>query len=203
MKSIRATLEIIRDITSALPGKVAIALIGGFAVIAHGVERTTIDLDFCLYSDILDTSGTKDFFELLKEHIPKKFEIQLMEGSKFPDGPFKHDLIRISDTHKELLRIDLLIARYKWELDGMQEAEQVKDVPIPVFSKPYLVAMKLQATGYKDYQDIVSLMELMTDEEKAKTRELARRIGRDKKLERLLSPPPEEEVRENPEEYLY
>ncbi len=202
MKSIHATLEIIRDITSALPGKVTIALIGGFGVIAHGVERTTIDLDFCLYSDILDTSGTKAFFELLKKHIPKRFEIQLMEGSKVPDDPFKHDLIRISDTQKELLRIDLLIARYKWELDGMQEAEQVKDVPIPVFSKPYLVAMKLQATGYKDYQDIVSLMELMTEAEKAKTRELAKRIGRDKKLERLLSPPPEEEVRENPEEYI-
>jgi hypothetical protein len=45
-------------------------------------------------------------------------------------------------------------------------------------------------------------MELMTEEEKAKTRELAKRIGREKKLDRLLSPPPEEEVREMPEEYL-
>jgi len=202
MKSIRATLEIIRDITSALPGKVTIALVGGFAVITHGVERTTIDLDFCLSSDILDTFGANDFFELLKEDLPKRFEIQLMEGSKNPDDPFKHDLIRITDTQKELLRIDLLIAQYKWELEGIEQAVQVEDVPFPVLSKPYLVAMKLQATGYKDYQDIVSLMELMTDEEKATTRELAKRTGRDKKLERLLSPPPEEEVRENPEEYI-
>ncbi len=202
MKSIRATLEIIRDITSALPGNVTIALIGGFGVIAQGVERTTIDLDFCLYSDLLDTSSTKDFLELLKKHIPKRFEVQLMEGSKIPDDPFKHDLIRIIDTRKELLRIDLLIARYKWEIEGMQRAEQLDDIPLPVLSKPYLVAMKLQATGYKDYQDIVSLMELMTDEEKTTTRELAKRTGRDKKLERLLSPPPEEEVRENPEEYI-
>ena len=42
----------------------------------------------------------------------------------------------------------------------------------------------------------------MTEEEKAKARELARRIGREKKLERLLSPSPEEEVREMPEEYI-
>jgi hypothetical protein len=62
--------------------------------------------------------------------------------------------------------------------------------------------MKLFASGYKDAYDVVTLFALMSDEEKDKTRELAKRIGRDKKLERLLSPPPEEDVRESPEEYI-
>ncbi len=202
MKSIRDTLEIIRDITSALPVKVSIALTGGYAAILHGVERTTIDIDFCLYSDVLDSTATKSFFELLNKHIPDRFKAELREGSKLPDDPFKHDLIRIIDTRKELLVIDLLIARYKWELDALLDAKIVKDVPFPVLSKPYLAAMKLRATGYKDAHDVVTLYKLMTDEEKEKTRELAIRIGRDKKLERLLNPPPEEEIRENPEEYL-
>ncbi len=70
-------------------------------------------------------------------------------------------------------------------------------------SKPYLAAMKLRSSEYKDSHDVVGLMDLMTEEEKSKTRELAVRIGRDKKLSRLLSPLPEDEVRESPEEYLH
>ncbi len=202
MKSIADILKIIREITNALPVKVDIALIGGYALVAQGVERTTIDVDFCIYADIISTQDSKVFFDLLKKHIPSRFEAQLMQGSKFPDDPFKHDLIRLIDLQKEFFRVDLLLALYKWEVEGMRQAEQVKDVPIPVLSKPYLTAMKLQATGYKDAADVVALMELMTDEEKAKTLELAKRTHRDKKLARLLNPPPEEEVKEMPEEYL-
>jgi hypothetical protein len=202
MKSIPDTLKIIRDITNDLPGKVYLALAGGYAVILHGVGRTTIDIDVCLYSDLMDSSDSKAFFELLNRHIPQRFSADLMQGSKKPDDPFQHDLIRIVDNRQEHFRIDLLIVRYKWELDGLKEAQTFKEVPIPVLSKPYLAAMKLRASGYKDDHDVVSLVELMTEEEKAKTRELAKRIGREKKLDRLLSPPPEEEVREMPEEYL-
>lgn len=202
MKSIDDTLKIIRDITNALPVKVTIVLTGGVAVILHGVERTTIDVDFCLYSEsILDTNSAA-FFDLLTRSLPKRFQARLVQGSKIPDDPFKHDVIFIDDNEGEYERIDLLIAQYKWELEGIEQAVHFDDVPFPVLSKPYLVAMKLQATGYKDYQDVVSLMGLMTEEEKAKTFELAKRTGRDKKLARLLAPPPEEEVREMPEEYL-
>src|SRR3989337_1168928 len=55
MKSIDDTLKPIRDITSALPDKINIAITGGVAVILHGVERTTIDVDFCVYSDSIST----------------------------------------------------------------------------------------------------------------------------------------------------
>ena len=202
MKSIHDTLKIIRDITNAIPDKVYLALAGGYAAVLHGVERTTLDIDVCVYSDLIRSSDSKGFFALLKQHIPRRFASELMQGSKKLDDPFQHDLIRIVDSRKEHFRIDLLIARYRWELDGLKEAQTFKEVPIPVLSKPYLSAMKLRASGYKDAHDVVSLMELMTEEEKAKTRQLARRIGREKKLERLLSPPPEEEVREAPEEYL-
>lgn len=202
MKSIRDTLKIIQDITSALPANISMALVGGYAVILHGVERTTLDLDFCVYSDVIKTSNTSAFFDILKNALPSRYELQLIQGSKIPDDPFKHDLIRISDTQKEILRIDLLIARYKWELDGLHQAETQKDIPIPILGKPYLVAMKLQASGYKDAHDVVSLMGLMTEDEKKKTYELAKRTGRDKKLDRLLSPPTEDDVEEIQAEVL-
>lgn len=202
MKSIDDTLKIIRDITSALPVKLDFVLVGGAAVILHGVERTTIDVDLCIYSDTIFNTNAAAFFDLLKRSLPKRLSARLVRGSKIPDDPFKHDIIFIDDNEGEYERIDLLIAQYKWELEGMEQAVHFDDVPFPVLSKPYLVAMKLQATSYKDYQDVVSLFDLMTEEEKAKTRELAKRTHRDKKLARILAPPPEEEVREMPEEYL-
>lgn len=202
MKSIQDTLKIIQDITSALPVKVDVALIGGYAVIAQGVERTTIDIDFCIYTEMISTRDSNVFFELLKKHVPPRFKVQLIQGSKIPDDPFKHDLIRLIDVQHEFFRIDLLLALYKWEVEGLKQADNKRDILIPVLSTPYLAAMKLQATGYKDAADVVALMSLMTGEEKAKTFELAKRTHRDKKLDRLLNPPPEEEVKEMPEEYL-
>ena len=202
MKSIDDTLKIIQGITSALPVKIDIALVGGAAVILHGVERTTIDVDLCIYSDSIFNTNIAAFFDILSRSLPKRFSARLVKGSKIPEDPFKHDIIFIDDNEGEYERIDFLIAQYKWELEGMEQAIHFDDVPFPVLSKPYLVAMKLQATAYKDYQDVVSLFDLMTEEEKAKTQELAKRTGRDKKLARLLAPPPEEDVREMPEEYL-
>jgi hypothetical protein len=202
MKSIEDTLKIIHDITNALPVKVHIALVGGYAVIAQGVERTTIDVDFCLYSDIIRTNGSAEFFSLLAGRLPKRFSARLVQGTKMADDPLKHDIIFIDDNDGEYERIDFLIAQYKWELEGMEHAEQIGDIPFPVLSKPYLTAMKLQPTGYKDAADVVALMSLMTEEEKTKTLELAKRTHRDKKLARLLATSPEDEVKETPEEYL-
>ncbi len=202
MKSIEDTLKIIRDITSALPVNVDIALIGGTAVILHGVERTTIDVDFCIHSDGISNSSSPAFFKLLSAGLPKRFTARLEQGSKISGDPLRHDIILIDDIEGEYVRIDLLIARYKWELEGIKQAVRIANIPILVLSKPYLAAMKLQATGYKDAADVVGLMSLMTDEEKAKTFELAKRTRRDAKLARLIAPLPEEEVRELPEEYL-
>jgi hypothetical protein len=202
MKSIEDTLKIIRDITNALPVNVDIALIGGTAVILHGVERTTLDVDFCIYSDVISNTNSPAFFKLLSAGLPKRFSARFEQGSKISDDPLKHDIILIDDIEGEYVRIDLMIARYKWELEGMTRAVRLENIPFPVLSKPYLVTMKLQATGYKDAADIVALMSLMNDEEKAQTFELAKRTRRDAKLARLIAPPPEEEVREHPEEYL-
>jgi len=202
MKSIDDTLKTIRDITNAIPVKLDIVLVGGVAVILHGVERTTLDVDFCIYSDAISNTDSSAFYDVLVKHLPKRFTARLVLGSKIPNDPLKHDIIFIDDAEGEYERIDLLIAQYKWEIEGIEQAVQIEAIPFPVLSKPYLVAMKLFASGHKDAHDVVTLMEIMTEEEKATTRELAKRTGRDKKLERLLSPLPEEEVRENPKEYI-
>ena len=154
MKSIEDTLKIILDITNALPVKVDIALIGGYAIIAHGVERTTIDVNFCIYSDLIHETNSAEFFKLLNDTLPKRFSARLIKCGKDPDDPLKHDIIFIDDTEGEYERIDLLIAHYKWEREGIEKAVHIGEVPFPVLSKPYLAAMKLRASGYKDAHDV-------------------------------------------------
>ena len=75
-------------------------------------------------------------------------------------------------------------------------------IPIPVVTKPYLAALKLRATGYKDASDVVTLVHIMSKDEKEKTFELARRIGRDKKLQEFLSQSREEPGEELPEDLI-
>lgn len=204
MKSIEDTLETIRAVMDAVAGGVEIALAGGMAVIIHGVERTTRDVDVCLYSETIVQGGSGAFLSELQRVLPENFSATLSTGGQDPGDPFKNDVIFIEDRQSEHLSIDLLVARYKWELEGIRRAQTMPGIPVAVLSKPYLTAMKLRAASYKDASDVVDLVRLMSDQEKTETMELARRIGREKKLARLLAgPEPEDEVHESPEEYIH
>lgn len=192
MKTIEHTLKLIDNLISILQDsynlEIDIALVGGYSVISHGIERTTVDVDFCIYADIIHKKNTLAFVELLKRVVPDNFEIKFIEGSKIMDDPFKHDIIFISDSSGAYPKIDIIIAKYKWELEGIREARPLQDIPFPVLPKPYLVAMKLKAGGSKDDFDVIELYSIMTDEEMKKTKELAKLIHKDKKLAKLLKP---------------
>lgn len=190
MKSIEDTLKLIDNIVGSLSkhDAITIALVGGYAAIAHGVERTTVDVDFCIYTGIINGKNTISFIDLLKKNIPDNFEVQLIQGSKFLDDPFKHDVIFLHDKSGDYPRLDFIVAKYKWELEGIKAACPLEDIAFPVLPKPYLIAMKLRAGGPKDDYDVIELYELLTDEEKIKTNELARIVHKDKKLVRLIKP---------------
>lgn len=190
MKSIEDTLKLIDKTVKSLSKKyqVNIALVGGYAAIAHGVGRTTADVDFCVYAEIINRKNTNAFIEILKNAIPNNFEIKFIAGSKILDDPFKHDVVFLYDNSGEYPKIDFIIAKYKWELEGIKYAKPLEDIPFPVLPKPYLIAMKLKAGSLKDDLDVVELYNFLTEEEKAKTHELAKLIHRDKKLLHLLKP---------------
>ncbi len=191
MRSIEDTLKLVDDIVKLLRkhGEVNISLIGGYGVIAHGVERTTADVDFYIYTETIHRENTSAFVELLKNVIPDNFEIEFIRGSRDIEDPFKHDVIFIHDRNGEYSRIDFIVVKYKWELEGVKTARQLKNISFPVLSKPYLIAAKLRAGSLKDDYDITELYKLLTEEEKKKTLELAKTIKRDKKLARLINPP--------------
>jgi hypothetical protein len=159
-----------------------VAVIGGVSVIAHGVERVTADIDFLLYAEPYETLF-EDFAGFLKIHFPST---KAFRAGRDPFDALKHDFIVIIEDDR---RMDFLIARYQWELEGLREAKDrlYEEVSIGIYPKPFLVAMKLKAHGPKDEMDVASLWLIMTPTEREKTLSLAKRIGKDRRLQDILS----------------
>lgn len=188
MRSILDTLSVIKNAVTEFEKKFKketfVALIGGHAVIFYGVERTTLDVDACFYT--YEDDAGKTFYEFLKVHYPKRFQIRFLAASKDPEDPLKHDIIIIDDLKKEYPRTDILIARYKWELEGLKEAKVLKGLSFPVMPQPYLVAMKLRAGGRKDDLDVIEMLKSMPKKQREECMKLAKVSGRDRKLTALL-----------------
>jgi len=166
------------------------AIVGGEAVIMHGIPRTTIDVDILLFcgdeKKHIDNIG-KVFASFLRKEIGGKFEIKNFEASKDPSDPLKHDLIIVTDLEKRFKKLDILIANFQWELEGLKSMDSPHTGPLYPYPKEYLVGMKLMAGGVQDEEDIRNLFLVMSDLEKEKAWGIARLIKRDKNLTRVLS----------------
>jgi hypothetical protein len=166
------------------------AIVGGEAVIMHGIPRTTIDVDILLFcGDEKKDIGNigKVFASFLKQELGGKFEVKNFEASKDPSDPLKHDLIIITDPEKRFKKLDILIVNYQWELEGLKSMDSPHTGPLYPYPKEYLVGMKLMAGGAQDDEDIRNLFLVMSDSEKKKALGIARLIRRDKNLTRVLS----------------
>ena len=188
MKSITDTLSVIKNAVTLFnkdsAHSASVALIGGYAAVYFGSERTTFDVDVCFHSQ--DNEPGRAFFDFLKRHLPSNLTPRLIEASKDPTDPLKHDIITISDYEKKYPRIDILVIRYKWELEGLELATSPEKLSFPIMPAPYLTAMKLMAGGRKDELDIIGLLRNMSEGELEKTRELAKKVRKDRKLQALL-----------------
>jgi len=166
------------------------AIIGGEAVIMHGIPRTTIDVDILLFcgDEIKDIGNIgKPLASFLRQELGGRFEVKNFETSKDPSDPLKHDLIIITDLEKRFKKLDILIANYQWELEGLKGMDSPHAGPLYPYPKEYLVGMKLMAGGVQDREDIRNLFLVMSDSEKQKAWDIARLIRRDKKLTRVLA----------------
>ena len=188
MKSIVDTLGVIKDAVARFKEETRqdaqIALIGGYAAVYYGSERTTFDVDACFFSP--DDNPGRSFYTFLKQHLPSHFQSGFLEASKDLADPLKHDLIVIRDENEEYPRIDILVANYKWELEGLDQAKRSEKLAFPIMPAPYLVAMKLMAGGRKDELDIIDILKGMNEEELSKARELAKKVRRDRNFTALL-----------------
>lgn len=188
MKSIKDTLLIVKNVISRFSAETGItttaALIGGHAAIFFGSERTTLDVDICLHA-VGDRSGSS-FVHALQKQLSTRYTIRFLEATKDPSDPLKHDIIIINDTENEYPRVDILLARYHWEVEGLEQAQYVEGLSFAVMPAPHLIAMKLLAGGRQDELDILNLLKELSDPDRIKTMELAKRVGRDRKLHALI-----------------
>ncbi len=166
------------------------AIIGGEAVILHGIPRTTLDIDilvFCGDKGNYISDFGKRLATFLQQQLRDRFEVKVFEASKDAFDPLRHDLIIITDSEKRFKKLDILIANYEWELEGLRSMPSPHAGSLQAYPKPYLVGMKLMAGGVQDEEDIRNLFFIMSESEKEKAWELARLIRRDNNLSRLLS----------------
>ena len=88
------------------------AVIGGEAVILHGIPRTTIDVDillFCGDEEDYHSGFIKMFASFLRKEMGKRFDVKDFEASKDPSDPLKHDLVIITDSENKFKKLDILI----------------------------------------------------------------------------------------------
>jgi len=166
------------------------AIIGGEAVILHGIPRTTLDLDILYFPgnrQAITDNLVKALSSFLRHELGSQFEVKEFEASKDPFDPLRHDLIIITDSKNRFKKLDIMIANYKWELEGFRVMVSPSKGPLRPFPKPYLAAMKLMAGGGQDEEDIRNLFLIMDDSERDKVWELARLIKRDKNLSNILA----------------
>jgi hypothetical protein len=66
-------------------------------------------------------------------------------------------LIIVTDIEKRFKKLDILIANYQWELEGLKSMDSPHTDPLYPYPKEYLVGMKLMAGGPQDNEDIRNL----------------------------------------------
>jgi len=137
-------------VTRALrDANVPFALIGAVALAARGDSRSTLDID------LMTTDRTvlnKDFWTAVRE---AGFSVDVRVGDF--DDPLA-GVVRISGDEP----IDLVVAKHKWQRDVVSRAQplDVRDLVLPVPSTTDMILLKLFAGGYKDLNDIRTLLDI-------------------------------------------
>ena len=138
------------------------AIIGGHAINIHGTNRMTQDIDILINPTDWEQVVSRLGGEITQLQSPR------------PDRP-----INAISVNSGRAIIDLIWIDQPWAEEALAQAISTRHGN--VISKPYLVLTKLWAgRGEQDDTDIISILRVMTPEDKAKTAELVRRhIGED------------------------
>jgi predicted nucleotidyltransferase len=124
------------------------AVIGAIAVAARGIPRFTADFDF--FTADRRVFDPELWSELRSEEIP----VDIRKGD-FDDS--LGGVVRIGQVHE----VDIVVAKWKWELAVIERAEPVDiaGAPMPVPTTGDLILLKVAAGGQKDRNDVTSLLE--------------------------------------------
>ena len=126
---------------------IATALIGGFALAAHGIARATLDADLLVADrSVLDPSFWRGW--------SGSDQIDARRGD--PEDPLA-GVVRWTDVDDA---VDIVVAKHRWQADLLQRREHVaiEGRQLPVVDRAGLILLKLYAGGPQDVLDVRLLL---------------------------------------------
>ena len=129
--------------------RVPFAVVGAAALAAHGVSRSTGDLD------ILTVTGAcldEDFWDGIRS---ARIRVQVRRGD--PDDPLA-GVVRLATIDQD--PVDVVVGKGAWQariFDRARETE-IDDISLPLATREDLILLKLFAGGPQDLWDVEQLL---------------------------------------------
>jgi predicted nucleotidyltransferase len=123
------------------------AVIGAVALAARGASRSTLDFD------LLVGDGRVLHDEFWKSIRDTGTGVEIRKGDL--DDPLA-GVVRVAGSEP----VDVIVVRYRWQKDIVEHAEPVvvRGLTLPIARTADLVLLKLFAGGYRDVQDVRTLL---------------------------------------------
>jgi hypothetical protein len=125
---------------------VPFALVGAAAMAAHGLSRSTADIDLM----------TTDSRVLQAAFWRIDADVDVRRGD--PSDPLE-GVVRLSAPGETL--VDIVVGRHDWQRRVIEQARPIsfEDVTAPVVARSGLILLKLYAGGSQDAWDILQLLD--------------------------------------------
>lgn len=138
----------------ALFGAIPFCVVGGVATRAYMPERSTKDIDFLI--------GPDDFEAAERRRVGAGYEAVPEDDDLF----FSNSMLGLFGRawRGEDVRIDLISSRQAWVHDALT-TESYDQTGLRVIALPYLVLMKLDASGGQDQADVERMLGRLDDAE--------------------------------------
>lgn len=139
-------MTLLAYVTSQLSREqIEFAMIGAAALAAHGVSRSTVDIDLLVVDPrVLNLTSTTP-------HIT----VDIRRGAA--DDPLA-GVVRFSQPHER--DVDVVVGRSRWQQDIIRRAQtiEVERLTVPVVDVSGLILLKLYAGGSQDAWDVEQLL---------------------------------------------
>ncbi len=136
-----------------LKHKVEFMLIGGYAVIYYGYERTTSDMDIWLQP----TNSNRDkFINALREHGINESDLKSVHKMDFTEVQVLH----IGEKPNKIDFLTKVLGLTYDEADSKKSLLPLKDKNIPVIHYHHLIVLKMLAGRPQDKADIDILQKI-------------------------------------------
>ena len=135
-------------VTALRAGGVPFAVIGAAALSAHGIGRSSLDIDLLVTDPRVLDPG---FWSSLRE---KGLAVDVRRGGR--DDPLA-GVVRVGDAAQP---VDVVVGRQAWQRDAIARAAPLRlgSLDVPVVAVADLILLKLYAGGTQDQTDIRLLL---------------------------------------------